>query len=268
MHLAKKVYVALGLVALLAIAGAAVTLVSEITSAGGGSGSGESVDCATPKGKPEPIADAKLIFEYNSTDGDTGVHGLFDSSGWSELCVYDPSGKLLLGVKPQGQLKDLTMGGIFFESREPSEDEISQDQILAMFPEGKYKVVGTTFEGKRLTGEATLTHDIPAPPAITAPEDGAVVDPNNLVVSWNPVTQTVDGGSVDVTGYEVIVTKENHEDPHGFSQPILSAHAGPSAASLTIPSEFLEPGTEYELEVLALETSGNQTITVQFFTTQ
>jgi hypothetical protein len=31
--------------------------------------------------------------------------------------------------------------------------------------------------------------------------------------------------------------------------------------------EFLEPNTVYELEVLALETSGNQTITVGFFKT-
>ncbi len=31
--------------------------------------------------------------------------------------------------------------------------------------------------------------------------------------------------------------------------------------------EFLEPDTVYELEVLALEESGNQTITVGFFMT-
>jgi len=38
--------------------------------------------------------------------------------------------------------------------------------------------------------------------------------------------------------------------------------------SLTVPSEFMEPGTEYELEVLALEKSGNQTISVLFFETR
>jgi hypothetical protein len=35
-----------------------------------------------------------------------------------------------------------------------------------------------------------------------------------------------------------------------------------------VPAEFLEPNTVYELEVLALEGSGNQTISVGFFKTQ
>jgi hypothetical protein len=263
MHLERRFYLVLALVSLLVIAGAAVMLASPMTSAGG-----DEIACSPPGGKAEQIADAKLIFEYNSNDIDTGVHGLFDTRGWSELCVYDPGGRLILAVKPQGQLQDLTMGGIFFESREPPDEEMSQEEILANFPEGKYRVEGTTYLGTRLTGAATLTHDIPAPPTIATPAEGDVVDPDNLVVRWEPVTRTVEGKPVDITGYEVIVTKERHEDPHGFSKPDLSAHVLPSATSLTIPSEFLEPGTEYELEVLALEQSGNQTITVLFFETE
>ncbi len=65
------------------------------------------------------IATAKLIIEYNSTDDDIGVHGAFDDHGWSQLRVYDPNGRPVLAVKPQTQLKALTMAGIFFESREP-----------------------------------------------------------------------------------------------------------------------------------------------------
>ena len=33
-----------------------------------------------------------------------------------------------------------------------------------------------------------------------------------------------------------------------------------SVTIVTIPAEFLEPGTEYKLEVQAIEKSGNQTI--------
>ena len=229
---------------------------------------GDELACADPQGETEQIDSTKLIFEYNSTDVDTGVHGLFDTTGWSELCVYDPDGRQVLAVKPQGRLKDLTMGGIFFESREPPDTEMSQEEILANFPEGSYEVRATSFEGKGLTGTATLTHDIPQAPTITSPTEGAVVDSANLVVSWEPVTQTVNGGPVTITGYEVIVTKETEDDPHGFSLPVLSAHVLPSVTSLTVPTEFLEAGTEYELEVLALEESGNQTITVIFFETQ
>jgi hypothetical protein len=32
-----------------------------------------------------------------------------------------------------------------------------------------------------------------------------------------------------------------------------------------VPAAFLEPGTEYELEIQAIEDSGNQTFTTIFF---
>jgi hypothetical protein len=94
-----------------------------------------------------------------------------------------------------------------------------------------------------------------------------VVDPGALKVEWEDVTETIEGEPVEITGYQVIVTKVNHVDPHGFSQPIYDVHVGPDRNSLAVPKAFLDPGTEYELEVLALEKSGNQTISVSFFTT-
>jgi hypothetical protein len=219
-------------------------------------------------GKRVPIATSKLLVEYNATDGDLGVHGAFDDDGWSKLCVYDPSGRLILKVGPQSQLKDLTMAGIFFESREPPLDEFTFKNLKNRFPEGRYKVRGRTFDGKRLVGHAKFTHDIPKEPNVTAPADDQEVDPNDLTVTWEDVSQTVDGDPVHITGYEVIVTKEQkNEDPHGFSKPIYDVHLPPDRNSLSVPPEFLEPDTKYELEVLALEKSGNQTISVSFFTT-
>jgi hypothetical protein len=44
-------------------------------------------------------------------------------------------------------------------------------------------------------------------------------------------------------------------------------HVPATQHTLRVPTEFLEPDTVYELEVLALEPSGNQTISVGFFTT-
>jgi len=231
-------------------------------------GRGPTVDCAQHDA-PDEIDDAKLLIEFNSTDNDTGVHGLFDSGGFAELCVYAPDGSLILAVKPQGPLQDLGMGGIFFESREPAEDEVAQAATLDTFPEGPYTVRATTFDGNGLVGIATFTHDIPMPPVITFPEEGAVVDTDALVVTWEPVTQTLSGDPAAITSYEVIVTDDSDDaaDPNGFARPVLSVHVPPSVSSLTIPSEFLQPGVEYELELIALEESGNQTITVLFFET-
>jgi hypothetical protein len=221
------------------------------------------------------IATAKLIIEYNSTDQDIGVHGAFDDHGWKTLCVFDPNGRLVLEVSPQSQLRDLTMAGIFFESREPPSSEFSFADLGATFPEGEYTVRAESFDGKILVGSATFTHDVPAPPTIVAPvlaDDprGTKRNPvplEDLVISWADVTHTVAGGPVDITGYEVIVTKEVEDDPNGFSRPTYDAHVSPDLNSLRVPVEFLEPDTVYELEVLALEVSGNQTITVGFFRT-
>jgi hypothetical protein len=94
------------------------------------------------------------------------------------------------------------------------------------------------------------------------------VPTTDLVIEWEDVTETIDGNPATITGYEVIITKVEHTDPHGFSQPIFDVHVPPDRNALTVSAEFLEPGTEYELEVLALETSGNQTITVSSFTTE
>jgi hypothetical protein len=232
-------------------------------------------DSCAGAGRRTKIATAKLIIEYNSTDQDLGVHGAFDDQGWKRLCVFDPTGRQVLDVGPRGQLLDLTMAGIFFESREPPISEFSFDDLKAAFPEGQYVVRGESFDGTVLVGDATFTHDVPAPPTITGPElaedpEGTGANPvplADLVISWDPVTETVDGAPVDITGYEVIVTKEVEDDPHGFSRPTYGVHVPPTVNRLRVPAEFLEADTVYELEVLALEVSGNQTISVGFFKT-
>jgi hypothetical protein len=94
------------------------------------------------------------------------------------------------------------------------------------------------------------------------------VSVDDLVVEWEDVTETVAGDPVVITAYEVIVTLESYEDPNGFSQPIFDVHVPPDRNSLTVSAEFLEPGTVYQIEVLALEESGNQTISEGFFKTE
>ena len=232
--------------------------------------------CAFPTtGRTTEIATAKMIVEYNATDDDIGVHGAFDDHGWKRLCVFDPTGRPVLHVGPQGQLLDLTMAGIFFESREPPATEFSFADLRAAFPEGEYTVEGESFDGTNLIGSATFTHDVPAAPVITAPaladdprgtrRNSVLLD--GLAIDWDRVTQTVDGGPVSITGYEVIVTQEFHDDPNGFSRPIYDVHVPPNVDRLPVPREFLRPNTVYEVEVLALEVSGNQTISVGFFRT-
>jgi hypothetical protein len=224
--------------------------------------------CSTSGGPAVQLPATKLFIEHNATDEDTGVHGLFDGVDWIKLCVFDPKGRQILAVEPSGQLGEQSISGIFFESAEPPNAEVPIAEILSNFPEGQYLVRGLAKDGRRLTGAARFTHAIPAAPVITFPNDGEVVPASNLVVRWNHVTTTLDGKPLNRTGYQVIITKDVRDDPNGFSRPTFDVHVLPSVTSLTIPSEFLEPRTRYELEVLALEVSGNQTISVLFFQTQ
>ncbi|MDH3308064.1 MAG: hypothetical protein OEO77_11170 [Acidimicrobiia bacterium] len=223
----------------------------------------------------EPMATAKLYIEHNATDRDTGVHGLFGGEAWSELCIWDPVGNLILVVDPLNQFDDLKLADLFFESREPENSEVSLDELMAAFPAGVYLAAGTDFEGTPRAGKALFTHDIPTPPTITAPqlaEDeelarGSVIAVGDLVITWDRVTDTLAGNPGAITGYEVIVTNVEHDDPNGWSQPTYDVHVGPDQTSFVVPGAFFEPATVYELEVLALEVSGNQTISAGFFAT-
>jgi len=273
------------------VAATAVIGISLVAAPGGGTGGvpssaraagvseADGSACETSPGpgvKTTEIATAKLIIEYNSTDDDIGVHGAFDDHGWKTLCVFDPAGRAVLEVGPQGSLRDLTMAGIFFESREPPASEFSFADLKAAFPEGEYSVSAESFDGKVLVGSATFTHQVPAAPRISAPaiaEEPRDTKRNpvpleDLQIRWGKVTRTVDGGPVTITGYEVILTKEVEDDPNGFSRPVYDVHVPTTVNSLRVPAEFLEPGTVYELEVLALEQSGNQTISVGFLRTE
>jgi hypothetical protein len=140
---------------------------------------------------------------------------------------------------------------LFSESSEPPFDVFPLEQFKALFPEGKYSFAGTTVEGARLVGRTTLTHDFPDGPEIISPADGATVARDNVVAGWKAVTTPA---GIDVAGYRAIVTREK-------PLRVFSVDLPASANSVRIAPEFLESGTEYKLEVQAIEAGGNQTLT-------
>lgn len=218
---------------------------------------------------------AKVYIEHNATDEDTGIHGLIGGEPWRSVCITAPDGTQLWAIQPAERLNDLGVADFFWESNEPPNDEYSIADLEADFPEGRYLVSGSGVDGTDRTAEATFSHAIPAEPEITSPplvdsleeQDPPAVDPAGLVVSWEPVTETINGDPVTITGYQVIVTDEEAEDPNGWARPVYDVHVDPDVTALSIPDEFLKDNTLYEVEVLAIETSGNQTISVGFFRT-
>jgi hypothetical protein len=205
--------------------------------------------------QPVRLAAATLIIEVNGTDGDAGLQFFLDGEPWNSMTISDPSGDVVVDVDAEGRLKDWGLTELFSESNEPPFTEVPLAEFKARFPAGKYTFVGETIEGEKLVGTARLSHDIPVEPEITSPADGASVGRENVVASWTPAAQPA---GIDIVGYRVIVTRE---DPLRVYQVELPA----SAREVPIPAVFLQSGTEYELEIQAIEESGNWTFATSFF---
>jgi len=214
-----------------------------------------------------PLKEAKLNIEHNATDEDTGFQGAIDGEGWERLHVTGPGG-LVLTIEGRGTLRTLGLTELFFETVEPENAEVPIDELLATLPEGEYTIEGPTVDGMRTIGTALLTHDIPAGPVLLFPAEGATVPSSNLVVRWSPVTQTITGEDVTVIRYQLIVEVDEAPHPHAIGKRGMSLYVPASVTRVTVPNEFLEPGTHYLWEVLAIEESGNQTLSSSEFTTE
>jgi hypothetical protein len=162
------------------------------------------------------------------------------------------------------------------ESLAPSEEanEVVR-AFLAKFPAGNYDFEGKTVDGKELEGEAMLTHVLPALPEIVNPvsmtDEPPLVDPFNLVIEWNPVTTRFMGdGPVDIIEYQVILDQVEPQRTtpwiDGSARRGLINVPG-NVTRLTVSPEYLLTGTLYDFEVLAIEASGNTTISVGEFMT-
>jgi len=215
--------------------------------------------------KDEISLDAAEVFiEFNSTDGDFGIQFFWDGEPWKKMEVEGPDGKTVLNVKVKRNLKEQGLTEGFFESAEPSVDELSMGEFLARFPVGEYEFEGKTLEGDELEGETEFTHIIPAPPVNLFPADDDVVDSTStLVVSFDAVEEDLDGNPLDPELYEVVLETEN-DILRVFSIILEGGVANPS---VTVPPEFLTPDTEYKFEVIVQEESGNRTIAETEFTT-
>lgn len=200
---------------------------------------------------PVRLEEATMIVEVNATDGDAGLQVFLDGEPWSSMTISAPDGRRIVAINTRTRLRNYGLTELFSESSEPSFDMFPLRKFKRLFPEGRYSFVGTTIEGRGLVGRARLSHDVPDGPQITSPADGSTVALGSIVARWNPVPEPT---GINVVGYRAIVERE---DP----LRVFSADLPASVTSVTIPSEFLQPGTQYKLEVQAIEASGNQTLT-------
>ncbi len=228
----------------------------------------------------QPWGATSIIIE--TTDNDIELQVFVDGFLWRSLQVFTPDDRRIFNLKAKRDLQ--RQGGLselFFASEpthyieeEPSFDGTIED-FLARFPEGAYTFEGRTVDGVQLEGEAILTHVLPALPEIVSPvstgDEPPIIDPDNLVIEWEPVTTRFFGdGPVEIFEYQVILDQVDPEREapwiDGKTRRAL-INLPPSVTSFKVPPEFLLPNTYYEFEILAIEVSGNATISTGDFVT-
>ncbi len=236
-----------------------------------------------------PWAVAEIFFELNNTDGDLGIHALIDGEPWKRMEIFDVNEHRMLGVMARGRLRRQGVTEIFFESAEPTFDELAPDRFFQRFPEGTYEVEGVTLHGDELESETEITHAMPAPPVpsingIAAAQqcddeepgyDAPVIDADEYVITWEPVTTThptlghPQGASgLEIVNYQVVVEAELETADGGEFATVLSVILPPDVTEMTIPGEFLDQADEFKYEVLAREASWNQTAIESCFLTE
>ncbi|HSB62045.1 MAG TPA: hypothetical protein VLI67_10015 [Vicinamibacteria bacterium] len=207
------------------------------------------------------LAISRIYFEYNASANDLGVHVFLDGEDWRTLRIVNPAGTTIFTVEGKGPYAQLGLTELFFEGAEPTlgdgPDEVPLEDLLAKFPKGKYKFSGKTVEGNDITGTGTLSHAIPAGPSLHLPV--SVVGGDTLIISWDEVTGRPNDDfpdePINILGYQVIV---------GTFQVTVPA----TTTSVTVTPEFVGslPSGTHAFEVLAIEASGNQSISEGSFT--
>jgi hypothetical protein len=194
-----------------------------------------------------PAVPVQLFIEYNATDGDAALQASFDGPAWTRVRIVGPAGRTIFeATDPLGVL------GVDLTEFVPESQEPTLAQLAEMFPPGDYSFRGTALGGGRLEATGRLSYDLPDPAVIVA------IDPTVPVIAW---TWTPGPRSPirELASFQVIL--ENAREV------AMSFDLHPSTTSLAVPMEFLQPGTVYRVDVLAIAANGNRTVTESAFVT-
>ncbi len=200
------------------------------------------------------FSEARIYIEFNQTGNDLGYHVSLDGEDWKRLEIENPNEVLVFQVRGFAAYRQLGMTELFFEGAEPNLDEFPLDDLLALFPEGVYEFEGLTVDNVELESEAILSHAVPNGPGNVTATLGAN---HSLVISWDAVTTVPEGfpnRPISIVGYQLIVARFQVTVPANVT-------------SVTVPPEFVAslPSGLNLFEVLAIDVSGNQSITESSF---
>jgi hypothetical protein len=221
---------------------------------------------------------ADVYAELNDTDGDLGFHALIDGEAYKHLEIEDPSEREILDLTVKGRLRRQGLTELFFESAEPSFDDLTPEQFFRRFREGMYEIKAITLEGDELESEDLFWHVMPAPADGISLNDADIeldevdcdieatipeVSGPTVTIAWDEVNTSHpdigDEGEIIPALYEVVVEAALEVDGEEFTS-VYSVVLPPNQRSMTVPAEFIALSDEFKYEILVKEaTGGNQT---------
>lgn len=199
---------------------------------------------------PAALRVASVHFEQNATDGDVEVvfRAKGRKQGLAKLTVVSPDGRTVVDFRAP-DASTLGMRQFAFESPEPADVA----GLKAAYPEGVYRFSGATASGALLSGESTLSHQLPPTTSFVHPAaDAEGVAVEGLEIRWSAVP--------GVAGYVVEIGQ--HE--LGLH---LETRLPASASSLALPAGFVVAGREYDLGIGTVSKEGNISFVETSFTT-
>ena len=217
---------------------------------------------ATP---PPELTETELFFELNHTDEDLGIHASIDGGPYTRLVIEDPKGREIFSLAARGRLAKQGLTQLFFESAEPSFDELDPEDFFLRFPEGEYEIEASR-NGKEVEATVELSHVLAAPPSnieingTPAAEDcDAVPLPSvsePVVIDWDPVTQShpeigdPGDGSVEIDRYQLFVEQGDVK---------FAVDLPPTATEFEVPAEITQTGGTFKFEIIARTSELNNT---------
>jgi hypothetical protein len=131
--------------------------------------------------------------------------------------------------------------------------EMSLAGLMQMYHQGEYKIRAITSSGRPAVGGARVDHYLLPAPQVTYPVEGTIgVPTKGLVVTWN-----VDS---EASAYRVILEQDENDG--------LVVQLPRQSGSFAVPDGILQPGMETQLEIAAIGSNGNITLTEVLFQTQ
>ena len=214
--------------------------------------------------EPSPtFTEAQIFVELNDTDGDLGLHASIDGGPWTRLEIEGPSDRTLLDIFSRGALQRQGMTQLFFESAEPSFDELAPAAFFRRFPEGRYEIEGVGQDGREFEATAVLSHVLAAPPenvlvsGAPAAENCDATLPRvspPVVIDWDPVTSSHPEigrrGRVRIAMYQLFVEGAGAK---------LALDLPSNITEFEIPAAITQLGREFKFEIIARTTKGNNT---------